>query len=473
MIDFVRILVGLLTWNSRKTVYRFTKARCPCQALGDDPQAGHSRCEAAMDYDRPHRFKVVCPALIDTDKGLRCQLARTQVRPFWGRAFAIYGAILLAGYLTFATAWFALLQHRGMAGVAWLDCVIPTRFENIAFARANFFKSNAAGAIKRGEFTTAIYSLSAALGATPTDWKNGLILARLYEYTGQFAQAESLYANLLADFPQHRNAILLAHHDSLLVSQRLRSLRDLAEAEFYAQPTKDSPWLLPWLSLSLASPREFQAKKNLGLAEATTTAIDTLIEFANHPPAFDRTFVAQSLVSAVMPSPLLARLRWELLWRSGNGPLARTAVLKDAGTLGAFEANLALAITIDPRVNDTDYLNFWQDLINTTEIGPTHVERIAAIGVNSSRRLPLSSLRIKISNSDRASLSALWVLAIAQRDDSLRRSLEAQLGIENEPTLTELTADQLSKNLALITSVLPIPREVLYGITFAAAMPAG
>lgn len=424
-----------------------------------------------MDFDRPHRFKVVCPALVDTDQGLRCRLARTQVRPFWGRASAIYGAILLSGYLTFATAWFAMLQHRGMEGVIWLDCVMPSRFDNIAIARANFFKANAAEAIKRGEFTTATYSLSAALRATPSDWKNGLILARLYEYTGQFAPAENLYAKLAADYPQNRNEITLAHHDSLLVSQRLRSLRDLAEIEFHARPTKDSPWLIPWLQLSLNFPGELLAERNLGLTADTTTAIETLIEFTNHPPASDRTLVARRLLSATMPSPLLARLRWELLWRSGLRALARTAVLKDAETLGAFEANLALAITIDPRVNPVDYLNFWQDLIYASEIGPSHIERIAAIGLTSTRRLPLSLLRTKISDSDRASLSALWVLAIYQQNDSLRRSLQTKLGIEHEALLTGLTAEQLPKSLFLVTSVLPIPREVLYGITFATVSP--
>ena len=424
-----------------------------------------------MDFDRPQRFKVVCPALVDTEGGLRCRLERNQVRPFWGRAGAIYGAILLSGYLTFATAWFALLQHRGMDGVTWLDCLIPSRFENIAVARANFFKSIAADAIKRGEFTTATYSLSAALAATPTDWKNGLILARLYDYTGQFAQAEKLYTQFAADFPLNRDEILLAHHDSLLVSQQLRSLRELAESEFRAQPTKESPWLLPWLSLSLTAPQKTPTRQVLDMTGPSASAIETLIAFINPPPDLGRSEVSQALTATVMPSPLLARIRWELLWRAGKESLARTVVLRDAKMLGEFEANLALAITIDPRVNDIDYFNFWQDLINTPEIGPGHVERLAAIGLTSTRRLPLSLLRTKIPDSDQASLSALWVLAIYQNNDSLRRSLQTKLGIDQESLLTELTADQLHRNLFLVTSVLPIPREVLYGITLAAMPP--
>jgi hypothetical protein len=248
-------------------------------------------------------------------------------------------------------------------------------------------------------------------------------------------------------------------------------LRNLAEIEFNASPSRDSSWLNPWLNLSLSSHGAAHAKLDANLSGTTAPAIRALIAFVNQPPTSRSADLAHGLAFTEMPSPLLARIRWELLWRSGEDALARNAVLRDAEILGDFEANLALAITIDDRVNEIDYLKFWQDLINTIDIGPTHIERIAAIGLNSSRRLPLSLLRTKIPSSDRTSLSALWVLAVYQNNDSLRQSLEKQLSIEQEPWLTELTAHQLNTNLFLITSILPIPREVLYGITLAATLP--
>lgn len=422
-----------------------------------------------MNLDRPDRFRVVCPALRPTPQGLRCHLDRENVRPFWGRSIGIYGALAFVGYLTIATMWFTLLRQQGMSHVAWLDCVLPLRHENISQARAHHFKGIAAVAIESKDMPLAIQSLSSSLASAPADWRNGLVLARLYEYTARFAEAESLYSRLLIQFPRHRDSILIAHHDSMLASQRLGSLLRLAETQLRANPGDGNPWLIPWLLLQSANQSKPLDDVPLTLNWSEMPLVYVLFQFVTSTDSPPPAKLIHDVATTPTQSPLAARIRWELLWRSGNRELARKALIQDAILLGPFEQKLGLAITIDPRVQEINYLNFWRGFFAGTELGPNQVERIVAVSLTSTRPLPLSDLRIRIPDSDRSSLSALWVLSLYQQDSSLRQSIESLLEISQESSLTKLSSKNLATNLFLATSVLPIPREVLYAITLAAS----
>lgn len=465
MIDLGRILIGLIIWNTRKTVYRLRRRQCPCQAPGDSGRAGETRCEASFDYDTPERFHFVCPALARTPDGLRCHLNRDDVKPFWGRCLLVYGILILTLYVLFGTAWFTLLRHRGLTELEWKDVILPSRHQNISLARAVFFNRTAAKAMEEGDLALAIQALSSARASNPSDLRNGLVLARLHEYTRAFAHAEALYSKLLIDFPDQKEIILIDHHDSMLASQRLLSLQKLAAEQVFADLNERNPWLLPWLIISSVASSENARELPPNWNNLAPPLIRALVKFVRDPESASSNSSAQQLATIPASSSLSSRIRWELLWRAGHRGLARKLLLNDANLLGPFEANLGLAITIDPQVPETDYSLFWRDLINENKMSPAQIERIVAVGVTSSRPLPLSYLRIRISNSDRASLSALWVLSIYQSDASLRHELESTLGVPSDSSLIELSTDELPAALFLATSVLPIPREVQYAIT--------
>ena len=253
----------------------------------------------------------------------------------------------------------------------------------------------------------------------------------------------------------------------MLASQRLKSLQRLAAEQVLADIKERNPWLIPWLFVSSIAPAEHTTELPPDWSSIAPPLIRELVGLVQTKEPAAAKAIAQKLAVTPASTPLVSRIRWELLWRGGHRGLARKAILAGANLLGPFEANLGLAITIDPRVPQSDYTRFWRDLINENELNPGQIERIVAIGISSARPLPLSYLRIRISNSDRASLSALWVLSIYQRDISLRRELESTLRITSDSSLIELTPSELPTNLFLATSVLPIPREVQYAITVA------
>jgi hypothetical protein len=113
--DFFRLWWGLLYWNTRKTWFRIRRGRSvvPCQNLSDSGRAFETQCEACLTWNRPRRFRRVCPLLVDTPDGLRCSANTPDVRPFWLRAFGLYGGGLASIYLVAVLGVFISLRLIG------------------------------------------------------------------------------------------------------------------------------------------------------------------------------------------------------------------------------------------------------------------------------------------------------------------------------------------------------------------------
>lgn len=470
VLDTLHILAGLWIWNIRKTAFRLgAHKRCPCMAQSDSGRPGESRCEASFLLERPTRFAIVCPALHATPAGWRCRHARETVRPYWGRALFIYGMLLASLWVAATTAWFGALRFTGVSEVAWLDCVWPPRHEKVGVARAARFREQFTATFRRGDIPASIIALHSAFTACDTCWRDGLLLAQLYERTGQFAAADHIFDQVEQRPGISPLVVAIARHDALLHSRRYRSLAELAWREL--QPPSDQPsvWLTPLVFALQADPLAATVLP----ADLSAAALDAPERLILELATAERITapLRNQVLASPMPSPALAILRWQLLLEHDQRLAALNAARQDQAVLGEFETKLARWATIDPRTPPAQAAQWWTDLLPLNPT-PAHIARLCAVALRSPFAVPLSALRVRVNPRDRASLSALWVVALKQRDEGLAVEILHDLGVAGPDTAVPVDAQQLQSRLPLIATLLPIPRDVLYALMPHAAGPA-
>ncbi len=470
VLDTLHILAGLWTWNVRKSAFRLgTKKRCPCMAQSDSGRAGESRCEASFLLERPTRFTWVCPALHSTADGWRCRHTRETVRPYWGRALFIYGTLLASLWVTATTAWFAALRFTGVSEVAWLDCVWPPRHEQVGAARAARFREQFTASFRRGDIPGSIVALHSAFTACETCWRDGLLLAQLYERTGQFAAADLIFDQVEQRPGVDPLLVTIARHDALLHSRRYRSLAELAWRELQPPTPTPSVWLTPLVFALQADPLAstvLPADLTAAVPDESQRVILELATAARITPT-----LRNRVLNTPMPSPALAILRWQLLLERDQRIAALNAARQDQAVLGDFETKLARWATIDPRTPPDQAAQWWTDLLPLNPT-PAHIARLCAVALRSPFAVPLSPLRVQVGPRDRASLSALWVVALKQGDEGLAIKILHDLGVAGPATAVPVDAAQLQSRLPLIATLLPIPRDVLYALMPHGAHPA-
>ena len=160
--DIFRICWGFFYWNSRKSVYRWSGRRgvCPCQNSSDSGRAGQTGCDAALNFDKPIRFRTVCPLLQPTVEGtLMCSVDSADVRPFWGRVIAssVMSAALI--YAAMVLAVFGFMRQVGypvtVEMIGW-----PPNWSEINQAKSRYFLQNAQNAYEKGELSETVMSLT-------------------------------------------------------------------------------------------------------------------------------------------------------------------------------------------------------------------------------------------------------------------------------------------------------------------------
>ncbi len=463
-IDLIRIAWGLIAWNARKTKFRLgLSRRCPCQAPSDSGIAGETRCEASFLLDRPTRFQFVCPALRNTPAGWRCHHDRATVRPYWGRCILTYATLALLLWVTGATLWFGSLRIGGVHRVAWLDCVWPPRHERVGEARAEHFRNQFQHAISEGNIPAAIVALHSAFVSCDTCWRDGLVLAQIYERTGQFAAADHIFDQAEQRAPDHHTTITVARHDALLHSRRFRSLAELAWREFQHATNDRETWLVPLAHALAADPLAVKVLPPTDERNDLTSGERALLELAaNHQRPLP-AFIRNQIITTPANNPTQAILRWRLLLDQGDRLAALQAINRDTATLSRFELELARWATIDPRTSAAQAAQWWLDLI-PLDPAPAHIARLVAVALRSPFQVPLAALRVRLPDDDRASLAALWVLAVRQGDANLATDLLKDMGYFPEANALPLDPNALAARLPITATLLPIPREVLYAL---------
>lgn len=244
--DFFRFVWALFYWNIRKTFFYARKKRgatCPCQNPSDSGRAMETGCDAAITWNRPTRFRHVCPLLKREASGrLVCAAPAQEVRPFWGRAVLIYASGLVALYLCGAVSFFVAQRVVGKP-LSLRQVVWPPAWKEYPQVQSQYFFEKARAAVASKEINEAVADLAVAYQLDPTNYVAGFTLAQLCQI-GQPELAERVYGQLAHDHPAQRSATLVAWYQALLSRGDFKAIRALAvEALKSDDPARASSWL--------------------------------------------------------------------------------------------------------------------------------------------------------------------------------------------------------------------------------------
>ena len=252
--DFFRFWWALFYWNTRKTWFRLQGAHrdsCPCQHFSDSGHALDSRCQAVELWQKPGRFKRICPLLTETKDGWRCGVDAERVRPFWGRAALFAGGALLALHLLGSVAVYAVMRTTGYH-VTFRTVVWPPHWPELRGSQEKLHFARAQQAIKAGDYNAAILSLQTVCALNPRNYAAGITLASLVQIAGQPSMAEPIYTRLMHDVPEHRAVTGQAWGRALLAGGDYNQLKQLA----ILMLTEDSGRREAWLHALLFAARQ-------------------------------------------------------------------------------------------------------------------------------------------------------------------------------------------------------------------------
>ncbi len=243
--DFCRFWWALFYWNTRKTWFRLNGAHrdsCPCQNFSDSGHALDSRCIAVIPWQKPGRFKRVCPLLTETKDGWRCGVDAERVRPFWGRATLFTGTALLSVYLMGSVAVYAILRAAKYE-VSYRTVVWPAHWAELRDSQEKLQTTLAQKALDSGNYKAAILSLQTVCELNPRNYSAGIALASLAQIAGQPSVAEHIYARLMHDVPEQRAATARIWIRPLLASGDYAQIKLLATAMLSEDSGRREAWL--------------------------------------------------------------------------------------------------------------------------------------------------------------------------------------------------------------------------------------
>ena len=241
--DFGRLLLGLFYWNLRKSWYRFRRGRCscPCQAQSDSGRAYETQCEACVQWNRPARFRRVCPLLVETPQGLRCSADAADVRSFWRRAAAYYGGGVLTLYLVGVIAIFAFLRTIGYP-VSIFHVGLPPLWHRLGEARGWFFLNKSNLAFEQDRISEGLLYLTNAYEFDPTSYAAGLSLAKHLQ-AGQPARSDEIFLRLLREHPAKSHSTAQDWFRALLARGSFERIATLARDELLAGSSQSPVWI--------------------------------------------------------------------------------------------------------------------------------------------------------------------------------------------------------------------------------------
>lgn len=241
--DLFRLAWGLFYWNTRKAWFQWRRdrARCPCQNPSDSGRAYETGCEACVSWNRPERFRRVCPLLVDTPDGLRCAADTADVRPFWKIAAGYYGGALLGAYAIAVLAVFIFLRTVGYP-VSILHVGLPPLWHKVGEARGWFFLDRANRAFGQGKTAEGLLYLANSYEFDPTNFDAGLALAKNLQ-AAKPARSDEIFQRLLRDHPDKRAFITQDWFRALLARGDFEKITPVAQAEMLADIPHAGVWV--------------------------------------------------------------------------------------------------------------------------------------------------------------------------------------------------------------------------------------
>jgi plasmid stabilization system protein ParE len=360
-----------------------------------------------MMWNRPSRFRRVCPLLVETPDGLRCSADTADVRPFWGITLRYYGGTLLAIYTAVVLTVFIFLRTIGYP-VSIVHVALPPLWHKVGQAQGWFFGERARRAFAAGDTSTALLYLANSFELSP-NYDAGIALAKAWQ-AGQPVRSDEIFTQLLRDYPERRDATAQDWFRALLARGDFEKIAALSRDETLRDRTHAQTWLRALL-------------------------------FATRQSHNDEPLRAIRQISAPAAVIWHQLIDTELLVRAGRTAEAKTALL------GAWPANAPL-FTIIYRVGTlTDLHETFAalDLLETSRLAQRDIEAwltlrfdaLAAAGARGTLLKEVDSLLQPPLN--QPTLKVICAQLINHPDSEIFRHLLAKLEREPMP-LTDQTA---------------------------------
>lgn len=241
--DMARTAVAFWYWNVRKSAYvlRGRRGQCPCHNPSDSGRPFETGCEAVLSWNRPERFRRVCPLLQKNAQGnWVCSVSREGVRPFWGRMIFFYGGTTVAGMAAAGLVVFGGLRAIGYRPtprqIFW-----PPAWRELKEVRTQFFVDKAEALLAKGQTREAVLSLSTAYDMNPDNYAIGMIIAQIY-VGWRPDLVDGVYQRLYQRHPEHRGDTSRAWLRSLLARGDLPGAAALAHRQLAERQTEPAVW---------------------------------------------------------------------------------------------------------------------------------------------------------------------------------------------------------------------------------------
>lgn len=241
--DLFRLAWGLLYWNTRKTLFRLRRGRTrsPCQSFSDSGRAMETHCDACIHWDKPSRFRRVCPLLVEGRDGLVCSANTADVRPFWGPVVRYYGGTLFAIYSTIVLTVFIFLRTIGYP-VSILHVGLPHLWHKVPQARSWFFLEQSNRSFAAGKTAEGLLYLNNAYQFDPANYSLGLTLAKNYQ-AGQPRLSDDYYTRLLRDHPDQHGTTSQEWFRALLARGDFARAASVAQTEILTDLPRAQVWI--------------------------------------------------------------------------------------------------------------------------------------------------------------------------------------------------------------------------------------
>jgi hypothetical protein len=479
--DFFRLIWALVYWNSRKTYFRLRRGRvpCPCQSISDSGRAYESMCEACSLWERPARFRAVCPLLVSTPQGLRCSVNAQDVRPFWGRAAGLAGGGLATAYLLATIGLFVGLRVIGYP-VSYFAVAWPPAWSRINEARGEYFLRKGVTALAENNIKEALLSLSYAYTIAPNNYDVGFALASLRQLANP-SFSDQLYARLLAQHPAHNDQTADAWHRALLARGDYEQLIRLDLAQLIG-PGRDH--IGYWMQSLLFAARQTGDASPLR---------QLLVDHPELAPQWKKVLETAMLVRTGHANQAVPLLRQA--WPEASHPFVPFYQADTLIELGAPQAALALVDAYGARVRDDERYRLrldayaalgWQsvrandvDLLLAGTPSPAVIELIGAHLVRYPNQALLDRVFVRLQESPLAltkenhhAFATLFCAAGAVGDISKMHAMVTSLKRITGTYFVSLTAfeDFFSESgrhrraIETLVPSLPLPIDVTYAL---------
>ena len=209
----------------------------------------------------------------------------------WGRILAALASLLLAVYLSLATAlWAYYAIDRRIPGVNWIDIVILPRFSRVQSAIGSNYYAKARKLWDDKEYLQAIFTARAAVGKSPANLDARMFLANCWLDAGRTEEAVRILRAGI-EFSPRDTRLQGELVETCLAAERYSDLLKILRADYPAQGVdildgRDPGYQLAELRAVLETADAYEAER-----------------VASRYPGLE------SMPSA---APLLARIDWEL-----------------------------------------------------------------------------------------------------------------------------------------------------------------